>query len=275
MYKILILGGSGLIGKAVISELNKNNKFQVYTTYFKRKISFNQHGSYKVDIDDLANLNNILKTLKPHSVISCLRGDFKKQLRVHIQVAEYLRENSGNLYFFSTANVFDNDLSKVHCEEDLVNSCTEYGKYKIECEAKIKEILNDNACILRLPQVWGKCSPRMNQLLESLTKNERIVIYPKLNLNINTDVLIARQLNYIIEHDLKGIFHLAAEDVINQRNFYNELILGLGFNDIKFQENYEEGGYFVLLSNRYNEFPMDLRATNKELIQSLIIDNMK
>ncbi|MDP4193197.1 MAG: hypothetical protein Q8858_16650 [Bacteroidota bacterium] len=64
-----------------------------------------------------------------------------QQLSVHIKAAEYLKENRGSLYFFSTTNVFDNDLSKPHYEDDLPNFHTDYGQYKIECENKMKEIL--------------------------------------------------------------------------------------------------------------------------------------
>jgi len=131
-------------------------------------------------------------TLKPQSVISCLRGDYNKQLILHTKIAEYLKETDGRLYFLSTTNVFDNDLSKPHYEDDLPNSCTDYGQYKIECEKKIIETLHDNACILRLPQVWGKDSPRMKHLLKSLTNNEKIVVCPKLFFNTNTDIVIAK-----------------------------------------------------------------------------------
>lgn len=41
MKKILILGGSGLVGTAVINEINKYNQFDVYSTYFENPILLN------------------------------------------------------------------------------------------------------------------------------------------------------------------------------------------------------------------------------------------
>lgn len=38
MHNILILGGSGLVGTAIINEMNKYDKFQVYSTYFKNPV---------------------------------------------------------------------------------------------------------------------------------------------------------------------------------------------------------------------------------------------
>lgn len=270
MHKILILGGSGLVGAAVINEMNKYNQYEVYSTYFQNPILLNQDRSFKLNIEDLDSIGRILNALKPHIIVSCLSGDFNKQLIAHIKMAEYLKEYGGRLYFFSTTNVFDNDFSSPHYEDDSPNSCTGYGQYKIECEKKISEILQDNAFILRIPQIWGKSSPRMKKLLSSLHKDKDIVVYPKLFCNTNTDIMIARQLSYIINNNLKGIFHLVPEDMVNEKDFYNELIEGLGFKSARIKENFEEEGYFVLLSKRKNEFPEQLRYTNKSVINYLI-----
>jgi dTDP-4-dehydrorhamnose reductase len=270
MHKVLVLGGSGLVGKAIIGEMSKYKEFQIYATYFESPMPLNQDSSFKLNIEDSSNISNILNTIKPQSVVSCLRGDYSKQLILHTKIAEHLEENDSRLYFFSTGNVFDNDLSKPHYEDDLLNSRTDYGQYKIACEKRMIKILHDNVCILRLPQVWGKDSPRMKHLLNSLLNNEEVVVYPKLFFNTNTDLMIAKQLCYIIEHKLKGIFHLGAKDVVNQKDFCNELIMGLGFNNARLQENFEEEGYFALLSKRDNEFPERLRLMNKSVINYLI-----
>lgn len=270
MSRILILGGSGLIGKAIVNEMNKYNQFDNYSTYFQNPIPLNEDRSFELNMEDEDNISRILNTLRPHSVVSCLRGNFNKQLILHIKIAEYLKKNGGKLYFFSTANVFDNDLSRPHYEDDLPNSHTDYGQYKIECEKKIVEILGDNACILRIPQVFGKSSPRMKELLKSLHNNKNIVVYPKFFHNTNTDVMIARQLCYIINNNLKGIFHLASEDIISYKDFYSELILGLGFKNSIIEENFDEKGYFALLSKKSNQFPEELRFINKSVINYLI-----
>jgi dTDP-4-dehydrorhamnose reductase len=266
----LVLGGSGLVGKAIISEMNKYSKFEIYATYFEKPLPLKEDKIFKLDANAPTEKDNILEASKPEIVISCLRGDYNKQLVLHIKAAEYLKKTGGRLYFFSTANVFDNNLSRSHYEDDVPDSCTDYGQYKIECEKRMIEILRDKACILRLPQVWGKGSPRMEQLLNVLQNNEEIVVYPKLFINTNSDVSIAKQLYYIIEHKLTGIFHLAAEDVIGYKDFYSKLIMEFDCSNVRLQENFEEEGYFALLSKRGNEFPEELRLTNKSVIDYLI-----
>lgn len=270
MDRLLVLGGSGLIGTEIINEMNKHKNFDVYATFYKRAmILLNKEKCFRLDIEILEDINEILNTVKPQIIISCLRGDFHKQLALHKIIAEYLKNNNGKLYFLSTANVFDNDFSRPHYEDDLLNSHSDYGKYKIECEKSIIEVLHDNACIIRIPQVWGKNSPRMKEILKSIKNNEKIVVYPKLFLNTNTDTMIAKQIAYIIQKNLKGIFHLAAEDITSNKYFSNELITKLGYNNAKIQEEFDVEGTFGLLSKRNSEFPKELLLTNNAVIEYL------
>lgn len=115
---------------------------------------------------------------------------------------------------------------------------------------------------------YFKSSIPLNQN-RSFKLNIEVLIYPKLYINTITDVVIAKKVSYIIQHNLKGIFHLGADDVINYKELYNLLIIGLGFNNVNMEENYEEEGYFAILSNRNNEFPEQLGLINKLVITYL------
>jgi dTDP-4-dehydrorhamnose reductase len=264
MKRVLILGGSGLIGKAVIARISRDPDFQVCATYFSNILLHDNVCCYKLDVGEPGSISSILNIVKPQIVVSCLRGDFKKQLSLHSIISEYLKQTSGILYYFSTTNVFDGDLSRAHYEDDAPVSQTDYGRFKIECEKTIKEILRENACILRIPQVWGKVSLRMVEL----NGPKEITLYPELFINTNTDNMIAKQLCYIINNGLRGAFHLAAEDLICHKEFYLRLIKNLGASPAV-HDDYNEKGNFALLSKRSGEFPLELRFTNEDVINSI------
>ncbi|MBP2650995.1 MAG: dTDP-4-dehydrorhamnose reductase [Firmicutes bacterium] len=271
MHNVLILGGSGFLGTAIINELKKHSRFKVYATYFQsRPKQLILDGNFKLNIEDLNKISNILNISQPQTIVSCLRGDYTQQLALHIKIAKYLKKTHGKLYFFSTANVFDYDLTKPYAEDDLPKSSSAYGTFKLSCENKILEILHDNACILRLPQVFGKAAPRMNHLLNSLRLNEKVVVYPNLFFNINIDTIVAKQLCYIITRNLTGIFHLATGDIVNQKDFYRQLVTGLGFTNVRFQESFAEKGYFALSTKRGAELPDWLKLMNISAIDYLI-----
>lgn len=269
MERILVLGGSGLVGRAIIKELEESGRFQVYTTYLNNPLPLENGRSIKLRVEDTAGLEKMLECIKPQRVISCLRGDFNMQLAFHRKLAEWLKKNRGKLYFFSTANVFDGDLSSPHYEDDTANSNTDYGKFKIECERIINNELNENACILRIPEVWGKSCPRISNLLDKLSKGESITEYPCLMVSNITDVMIAKKLRYIMEKDLKGTFHLCSEDTISHMGFRRELLKGLGLSCDYLIEDESEKGWFALLSNRSAVFPKELRVTNKDILSYL------
>jgi len=269
VHKVLVLGASGYLGKAIVKEMGKNKELQVYGTYLSHP-ALESDKMVKVDLGDASKIEEIVETLQPKSIVSCLRGDFEKQLLFHEIIAKYVKNSGGRIYFFSTANVFDNDLKKPHCEEERPNSCTDYGQYKIACENSLLAIGKEQVCILRLPQVWGKESPRMTALLNSLHQNEEITVYPNLFFNTNTDIKIARQLCHIMKHDLKGIFHLAAGDVMSHEAFYNNLMRALNFKGVSVKSNFSEEGYFALLSKREDEFPEGLRVTNQSVNEEMV-----
>src|SRR5680860_1785723 len=103
--RILILGGSGFLGNAIYKELCKY--FDTYGTYFSARKSYEdnrQFFRYNMEEDDVFR---ILEKVRPHSIISALRGNFAAQIQAHQHVVEYISQNDCVFYFLSSANVFD------------------------------------------------------------------------------------------------------------------------------------------------------------------------
>ncbi len=162
MEKILVLGASGTVGAAVFRQLSQNDMFDVYGTYF-RKESDNPRMRF-FSLENHEQINDLLEEIAPNIVISALRGDFQRQMEAHALAAEYLRNNQGRMLYFSTVNVFDGNLVSSHYENDCPESVSEYGKFKILCENRLREILGNQAVILRIPFVYGKNLPECVRL---------------------------------------------------------------------------------------------------------------
>ncbi|HHV30785.1 MAG TPA: sugar nucleotide-binding protein [Clostridiales bacterium] len=269
MKNVLILGGSGLVGSAIIRELSTDKRLCLFSTVYQRKAPLTADRTFSLDVGQPDQIHSILRQTQPQVIISCLRGDLSSQLAAHTIAAEYLNENGGVLYFFSTANVFDRDMIRAHRESDQPDSCTDYGRYKIACEQKLTALLRERTCIIRIPQVWGKNSPRLNQLKNATAPEHRVVVYPRLSISTITDTMIAKKLAYVMEHNLCGIFHFSAVDSIRYDTFYRELAAKLAVDEAVLEENTEEAGDFVLLSEREAEFPKPLSFSNRDVIREL------
>lgn len=271
MKKLLILGASGLIGKAIIDECKA--VFDVYGTFFSTTTKLPNDKQFRLGLQQHEKLKEIIRTVKPDFVVSCLRGDFEQQLEFHSQLALELKGSTCSLYYFSTANVFDGDFSKHHAETDIPVAESEYGNFKIECENTLKEILGDRAIVVRIPAIWGKESPRMNLIREGIEGKETIDVYSNLECNNLLDTQLAKQLRFIIEKDLKGIFHLGSEDMMTQKKFFEALIEALSAESEILKSklfNEREGTfYFGLRSNR-SEIQDISKNTNQNIITELV-----
>jgi len=268
MKRVLILGASGLVGKALSKELNK--KYDVYGTYSSNKIDSINPIYY--DIRKVYEIADILNNVKPTKIVYCLRGDFDTQIELLNELIKYLLPISGKLYFCSTGNVFDGDPTKAHLKSHEPIAESDYGKFKIECEKILRKGLNDNGIILRLPMIWGKDSPRLNSILTALKVNEKVDVYTNLYLNNNTDEMLAKQICYVIENDLKGIFHLGSSEVINHYEFVKKFIINLGYKNVKFNEETIPGEkYYLAVLPTVGELPKDFIFSNEYVINQITI----
>ncbi|MEH6994267.1 sugar nucleotide-binding protein [Neobacillus drentensis] len=271
MKKLLILGASGLVGRAIIEEFKE--VYDLYGTYASTQTKLHPDKQFQLEVHQIHEMRDILRSIKPDIVISCLRGEFGQQLKFHREMAGELRKTTCSLYFFSTTNVFDGDFSKPHIETDVPIAESDYGKFKIECENMLAEILEERIHIIRIPAIWGKDSPRWKMIIESIKDTKVIDAYSNLVCNNLLDVQLAGQLRFIIENKLKGIFHLGSVDSMTQSQFYEHVLTKLGSELDLLKANYyldsDKTYYFTLQSTR-NDIPNNLQTTNKDIISYLL-----
>lgn len=264
--KILVLGASGTVGTAVYRRLSQFNIFDVYGTYFHHKPDALQMRYFSVEESD--RIRDLLEEITPDIVISALRGDFQKQVEVHKIAAEYLRCHQGKLLYFSTANVFDAELDFPHYENDSPRSDSEYGRFKILCENKIREILGNQAVILRLPFVFGKNSVRMCQIKDGCEMGT-LDVYKDLFSNYAADIQIADYIEWIVRNRKEGIFHIGTTDIMRYTDFITRLILKLGKGCPAFQY-LEAAGTMAVMTER-KDIPLRLAWNVDKLIDFLCI----
>ena len=273
--RILVLGASGYVGrrvKRVLSECYQT----VYGTYGTECSQYDSDSSmYRYRLGDSGALEMLLEQTEPEYIVSCLRGDFEEQLEAHRTAAAYLAAHSGKLIFLSTANVFDAAMECGHFEGDTPKSDSDYGNYKIKCEKELQNLLGDGAVIIRIPGVWGRECPRLLRLVEDIRHGAAVVTYKNLFINLTTDVQIADWILYIIQHDLRGIFHVGTKDTCEYLTFHRDLIADLHLEGAVFDVNdYGEPRIWQAVLPGRREIPesmqLSIKAVIKELASSLI-----
>ncbi|MDQ0417540.1 dTDP-4-dehydrorhamnose reductase [Croceifilum oryzae] len=271
MNKVLVLGASGLVGRAIVDELM--GEFDVYGTYISNVTSLPHDKQFLLGVQHVDKMKEIMDTIKPDVVISCLRGDYDQQFTFHEELARSIKNQNTKLYYFSTTNVFDGDYSRPYTETDTPIAESDYGKFKIKCENMLQEMLGEKAIIIRIPMIWGKNSPRLDLIKESLKEHKSIEVFSNLVCNHHLDDLLAKQVRFMIENDLRGVFHLASVDRMTQSQFYEQILQKLDIEKGILQYGLfldkEDTAYFQIESNRH-DIPKSLQYTNQDIISYLL-----
>ena len=170
----------------------------------------------------------------------------------------------------STANVFDGDQLCQHIETDSVNAISDYGKHKIRCEHWIQQELQGEGIILRLSFVYEKTCPRIERLKMLVEEKKHIDTIRHLAINITTCKQIAEWMEYVIEHQFKGIFHVGTDDTCDYMALDQQLIRGLDLGKVTFNiEREEEQRCFAVIPHR-EEIPVNMHLNIQQVVDYLI-----
>lgn len=263
MKKLLILGVSGLVGSEIVNQLK--NEYEIYGIS-RKKIKTETWNHIAFDLEK-ENITNVLLNVKPDIIVSCTRGSYESQLITHENISKYCNDFSSKLYYFSTANVFDGVPDSEKYEDDETCSESDYGKFKIECEKLLKEKLGEKVIIIRLPMVFGRKSLRVEEIKNAINSAKPIEIYENLYMTSILDVDVARQLKYIIDNELNGIFHLASKDIINHVEFYRKFIKERIHLKLKSIDGYER--YYLAIRTNRKELK-EFEFSNDDVVNKII-----
>jgi dTDP-4-dehydrorhamnose reductase len=267
--RILVLGGSGFLGNAIYRELC--NYFDTYGTYCSARRSFEDNKKFlRYDMleDDI---HRLLQEVKPHIIISALRGNFGAQIQAHAHLTEYLGKHRSRLLFLSSANVFDAYSKYPSYEYDKTLSESIYGRLKIRIENMLLRLPSRKMGILRLPMVFGNTSPRIREIKQALSSGEPIEVFPNLVMNVTSDDKLCQQIHYMINRGRHGIYHLGSTDLVHHDDFIREITAHLSEKTPIFKRVYttNEERYLAVLP-RENLLPKNLQLRYQEVIDNLI-----
>lgn len=264
--RILLLGATGFIGKTIFSVL-KENGHDIYGTYHSRLPEIQSDNFYPFDLTAPETIDSILTSVQPEIIISSLRGDFSRQLGLHKVLTAYIKSKPDRkLIFISTANVFDNDLNCPHTESDIPNAESDYGLYKTECENMLISALATQAIIIRIPSVWDKNCPRIQQLITYKKDGKALQMWDDLMMNYTTPTQIANVISYIIANNLEGIFHVGTRDMMKYWDFYQEIMRRLHLEAPEIDMEQLDKTYYQAVLPARSDLPENLQMTVEDVL---------
>ena len=227
--KLLVLGGSGLIGNALLK--NSKNEFDILTTFYKNHISIKNVRSFQYSFpNDLNNLRELLEKEKPDVLVNTMgysNIDFCELNKsdtemLHVEVTEKickLCENIGTKQIFLSSDyVFDGEKGN-YSETDVPNPVNYYGLSKLKAEQLI--LKNPINTIIRTSVIydWDYRARFFNYVIKNLQNNQEI--------NATTDVYnsvtfldnLVESIFKVITLNQNGIFHVVDSACVNRFEF--------------------------------------------------------
>ena len=189
--KILITGGSGLLGQYLNLQLAKNN--EILTLYNSNIGNCKDFNAAKVDITDKEKFKEIFSSFKPEVVIHTAavsnpniasklssKDVYNTNVNTTKNIAELCEKFNSKLIYTSTDLVYAGYRGSMLVEEGKLIPVSIYPETKLMGEVKIQEIF-DNYIILRTALMYGfglnhsKC--HFHEMYNNLKEGNKVKLF--------------------------------------------------------------------------------------------------
>lgn len=216
--KILITGGSGLLGQYMNISLSIKN--EILTLYHSNAGNCTHHNFVRGNIIDEKFTRGVFESFQPQIVIHTaaitnpiLNGQYNLEdyERVNVTATELIAQQCENfkskLIYTSTDLVYSGNEGSMLKEDALLQPISVYAETKLKGETKIKETF-DNYLILRTALLFGfglnHSRSFFDRMFDSLSQNIPINLFIDQFRTPLSLIEAARMISEIVELDIKS-----------------------------------------------------------------------
>jgi dTDP-4-dehydrorhamnose reductase len=228
--KVLILGASGLLGKALIGEWTEDEVLGL--------------GSPDVDIRDVDKVRAVVKKARPDWIVLAAAYTNVDDCESHpdlafpvnrdgaLNVAKAAKQVDAKLLFLSSDYVFDGRKTSPYETNDARNPQSVYGRSKAEAEVGLLELL-PHCCIARTSWLFGtggKCFP--DTILKLAASRPALDVVNDQRGCPTYSVDLARAIIKLCRTGACGIVHTTNTGDCSWFEFAREIIKGSGLSTV-------------------------------------------
>ncbi len=228
MERVLVIGGTGLVGNALVRAWESRGAPVSAATYH-----CHPSGSFlQLDMRREADVRALLSRHRPAVVAVPAANPFVDYCELHpeetravnvtgtLNVARACRDLGARMVFYSSDYVFDG-AKGVYTEEDAPSPINEYGRQKAETEAGVLAADSRNL-VIRTSGAYGwQWEPKnfVLQVRESLSCGRRLRVAQGVRYNPTYVENLAEITVGLVEKGASGIFHVVGAEEIERADF--------------------------------------------------------
>jgi|SRR5579862_2047915 len=224
--KALILGASGLLGKALMREWRDDSVVGL--------------SSHDVDIRDSAKVRDVTESVRPDWIVlaaaftnvDACESEPDLAFAVNrdgaVNVAEAAKRSGAKLLFLSSDYVFDGTKTSPYEAGDSRNPQSVYGRSKAEAEIQLLKVLPE-CCIARTSWLFGtggKCFP--DTILKLAASRPALDVVNDQRGTPTYSVDLARAIIALCRKDAGGIMHVTNSGECSWFEFAREIVKTAG-----------------------------------------------
>ena len=238
MYrKIIVIGASGMLGKAFMSTCRKK---EVELFGLSRKGS-----EIKCDIEyEYLKLKNTIESIKPDLVINCAALVSLNECELNPMKAKRINANSVNyivdilssincrFIHISTDHYYTGDNKKLHNEEDIVKLLNVYAYTKYEGERNALKY--KNSLIIRTNVTGFRYQLKKPTFIEwlsnSIINKQPIHLYTDFYTSTIDSKTLAKYCIEAVKSNFNGLLNIASSNCVSKKEFAHILAKKLNVN---------------------------------------------
>lgn len=244
MNKLLILGGSGMLGTSLASECALG------------AIAYDAPRSTKLDIRKRVDVQNYIQRHKPDAIVNCAawtdvensESEYPKAIQLNVDAVQNIaivaKEAGLPVVHISTDYVFDGTKREAYSEGDLTNPINSYGVSKMLGEKVLLGVASENSYIIRTSWLYGVSGNNfVKTILRKALEQERIqVVNDQVGSPTNSEDLARGILTILQKRPSTGVYHYSNVGVVSWFEFAKR-IYQLAGTDVNLVEPIQSAAY--------------------------------
>lgn len=242
--RVLVVGGSGFIGRYLVRRLGGNPECELSATYLSRPPASDGNSWRRLELPDAEALEEVFLACRPEVVahlaaiadVGAAERDPERAQAVNVDgtspIVGLCKQHGARLVFVSTEYVFDGKQGP-YSEDAAPSPTTQYGRTKWEAERNAAK-LGSRGCVVRTSIVYGWPLQRHRNFVPMLVERLR----GGQTFHAPTSVMrspvyvehLVDGLARLVEEDHSGVHHIAGRDWVSMYDFALAVAEAFGMN---------------------------------------------